>query len=88
MSAEATRKDSLWLLWPAEGVGFEPTMALRPFRFSRPVDSTTLAPFRAWLMCCVTNIGRMGSKFNLNFSCFLRIMDRAGSIISINASFL
>ena len=34
----------------AEGEGFEPSMALRPFRFSRPADSTTLAPFRGCLM--------------------------------------
>ena len=30
----------------AEGVGFEPTRGLRPCRFSRPVQSTTLPPFR------------------------------------------
>ena len=30
----------------AERVGFEPTRALRPCRFSRPVHSTTLPPLR------------------------------------------
>ena len=30
----------------AEGVGFEPTRGLRPCRFSRPVHSTALPPFR------------------------------------------
>ena len=30
----------------AEGEGFEPSIPLRAFRFSRPADSTTLAPFR------------------------------------------
>jgi hypothetical protein len=33
----------------AEEEGFEPSMARRPFRFSRPADSTTLAPFRSFL---------------------------------------
>ena len=28
----------------AEGVGFEPTMSLRPYRISSAADSTTLAP--------------------------------------------
>jgi len=30
----------------AEGVGFEPTRNLRSCRFSRPVHSTALPPFR------------------------------------------
>ncbi len=30
----------------AERVGFEPTIRLRVFRFSRPVHSTTLPPLR------------------------------------------
>jgi hypothetical protein len=30
----------------AEGVGFEPTEALTPLRFSRPTRSTTLPPLR------------------------------------------
>ncbi|GEM_PF-6994861 len=30
----------------AEGEGFEPSNARRRYRFSRPADSTTLAPFR------------------------------------------
>lgn len=36
----------------AEGVGFEPTMSLHPYRFSRPAHSTTLPPlhrvYGAW----------------------------------------
>ena len=31
----------------AEGVGFEPTRALRPCQFSRLVHSTTLPPLRS-----------------------------------------
>ena len=34
-------------LRPAERVGFEPTVAQRPQRFSRPPQSSTLAPLRA-----------------------------------------
>src|SRR5688572_13127416 len=34
---------------PAEGVGFEPTEALRPQRFSRPPHSSALPPLRAIL---------------------------------------
>lgn len=30
----------------AEGVGFEPTKAFTPLRFSRPVQSTTLPPLQ------------------------------------------
>ena len=30
----------------AEGVGFEPTVTVRPQRFSRPPQSSTLAPLR------------------------------------------
>ena len=33
--------------WKAEGVGFEPTVGLHLLRFSRPSQSTTLAPLRS-----------------------------------------
>src|SRR2546423_5510104 len=37
----------------AERVGFEPTVPVRVQRFSRPPDSTTLAPLRiSWLSFC------------------------------------
>ncbi len=46
----------------AEGEGFEPSIAVRLFRFSRPVDSTTLAPFR--MAQKQTNILKSGGNSN------------------------
>ena len=40
----------------AERVGFEPTVPLRVQRFSRPPDSTTLAPLR--MLSCITSIAK------------------------------
>ena len=46
INGSSTRiKDYLWVQKPfklrAEGVGFEPTRSVNPFRFSRPVPSAT-----------------------------------------------
>jgi len=41
----APRRAQLWK-GQAEGVGFEPTVGMRPQRFSRPPDSATLASLR------------------------------------------
>jgi hypothetical protein len=48
-SKEARPLSTAWVLnrnYLAEEVGFEPTVALRPQRFSRPSDSSTLALLR------------------------------------------